>query len=169
MRKTTRLTLLVTALVVAVSGLALSSAAGAPSSGKRFEAQFNETNVSITNRLADLGVLQIINTGTGTVQGFGSATMVLGVTQDGSVEPCGPGSRTAAGVRRIAVDAGVLVLRELAYTCQTASGPRATGTWTVDGPSSTGAFAGASGKGEVTVQIPIGLATLSGKLKLARK
>jgi hypothetical protein len=169
MRKTTRLTLVVAALVVAASSLALSSASGAPSDGKRFGARFNETNVSITNRIADLGVLQIINTGTGTVDGFGSATLVIGVTQDFSVPPCGPGSSTAAAVRRIVLDAGVLVLRELAHSCPTASGPLATGTWTVDGHSSTGAFAGASGKGETTVQIPIGLATLTGKLKLARK
>jgi hypothetical protein len=169
MRKTARLTLVVAALLVAVSGLALSSASGTPSDGKRFEAQFTETNVSITNRIADLGIFQLINTGTGTVQAFGSATVVLGMTQDRSVQPCGPGSWTNAGVRRIVLDAGALVLREVAYVCQTASGPLATGTWTVDGPSSTGAFAGASGKGETTVQIPIALATLTGKLKLARK
>jgi hypothetical protein len=165
MQKTTRLTLLVTALVVAVSGL--SSAAGAPSGGTPFEAQFKETNVSFTNRIADLGVAQRINTGTGTVHGFGSATLVLGITSDLSVQPCGAGSSTHAAVRRIVLHAGVLVLRELAYVCLTASGPRATGTWTVDGHSSTGAFAGASGTGDVTVQIPIGLATLSGTLKLA--
>lgn len=167
MRKTTRLTLLVTVVLVAVSGLALSSAAGAPSGGTPFEAQFNETNVSFTDRIADLGIAQRINTGTGTVHGFGSATLVLGITSDLSVQPCGAGSSTNAAVRRIVLHAGVLVLRELAYVCLTASGPRATGTWTVDGHSSTGAFAGASGKGVVTVQIPIALATLSGTLKLA--
>ena len=167
MRTTIRLTRLVMALVVAASGLALSSAAGAASDAKRFEAQFNETNVSITNRLADLGVLQIINTGTGMVDGFGSATLVIGVTQDASVQPCGPGSRTTAGVRRIVLDAGVLVLRELAHVCPTASGPQATGTWVVDSDSSTGVFAGARGQGEITVEVSISLATLSGKLKLA--
>jgi hypothetical protein len=168
-QRTTRLTLLVTALVVALGALVLSSAAGAPSGGTPFEAQFNETNVSLTNRIADLGVAQRINTGTGTVHGFGSASVVVGITSDLSVQPCGPGSSTNAAVRRIVLHAGVLVIRELAYICQTASGPRATGTWTVDGHSSTGAFAGASGKGDITVQIPIALVTLSGTLKLAGK
>jgi hypothetical protein len=103
------------------------------SEGNRFEATFVETNVSITNRIADLGIFQLINTGTGTVEGFGAATVVLAISQDRSVEPCGAGSWTNAGTRRIVLAAGVLMLRELAYVCQTASGPIATGTWTVDG------------------------------------
>jgi hypothetical protein len=56
----------------------------------------------------------------------------------------------------------VLVLRALAYVCQTASGPVATGTWTVDGVSSTGVFAGARGSGEERVHLPTSTATLTG-------
>jgi hypothetical protein len=41
------------------------------------------------------------------------------------------------------------------------------GTYEVDGLSSTGAFAGARGSGDVTVDIATHTATLSGRLKLA--
>jgi hypothetical protein len=159
--------LLVTALVAAASGLALRSAAGASNDANRLEASFTETAASITNRIADLGTFQLINTGSGSVEGFGPATVVLGVTQDRSVEPCGPGSWTNAATRRITVAAGVLVVRELAYVCQSASGPVATSTWTVDGPSSTGVFADARGSGEGRVDLTTRTSTLSGKLKLA--
>jgi hypothetical protein len=124
-------------------------------------------NASVTNRIADLGVFQLINTGTGSVDGFGPATMTIGVTQDRSVHPCGPGSWTNAAVRRITVEAGVLVIRELAYVCQTPSGPVASATWNVDGPSSTGAFAGARGSGDENVDLTTGISTLSGSLHLA--
>jgi len=162
-----RLPLLVLALIAVASMLALHASARSASDGNRLEASFTETNVSITNRIADLGVFQIINSGSGTLERFGSATMVLGVTQDRSVHPCGPGSWTNAGIRRITVAAGVLVIRELAYVCPTASGPMASGTWTVDGPSSTGLFAGARGSGEVTADVTAHTSTLSGKLHLA--
>jgi hypothetical protein len=165
--KALRLALLVGALSVLATGVPLSAATGASSEGNRFEATFVETNVSITNRIADLGIFQLINTGTGTVEGFGAATVVLAISQDRSVEPCGAGSWTNAGTRRIVLAAGVLMLRELAYVCQTASGPIATGTWTVDGASSTGVFAGARGSGETTVDLPTRTGTYSGKLKLA--
>ena len=72
--------------------LALHAPAGAQTDGNRLEASFTESAASITNRIADLGVFQIINTGTGTLEGFGPATVVLGVTQDRSVQPCGPGA-----------------------------------------------------------------------------
>jgi hypothetical protein len=165
--KALRLALLVAVLGALASGIALTAASGASSEGNRFEATFVETNVSITNRIADLGIFQLINTGTGTVEGFGAATVVLAISQDRSVEPCGAGSWTNAGTRRIVLAAGVLMLRELAYVCQTASGPIATGTWTVDGASSTGVFAGARGSGEATVHLPTRTGTYSGKLKLA--
>jgi hypothetical protein len=132
----------------------------------RLEATFTETNVSVTNRVADLGVFQLINTGTGTVEGFGSATLVLSATQDRSVHPCGAVSSTNAAIRRIMLADGVLVLRELAHVCPTPSGPLATGTWEVDSASSTGVFAGARGSGDVTIVIPTDTATLSGKLNL---
>ena len=169
MRMSIRFTLLVLAAVALASGVAIHSASGAATDGNHFEATFTETNASVTNRIADLGILQLINTGTGTVEGYGPATSVIAVTQDRSVQPCGAGSWTNAGIRRIALEAGVLVFRTVAYVCQTASGPRVSESWTVDGPASTGAFAGARGSGEGTVNLsaPVRVTTLSGKLKLA--
>jgi hypothetical protein len=167
MTRTLRLLLLAAALVALASGAALNSAAGASSDSKRFEARFQESNVTVTNRIADLGLFQLINTGTGTVEGFGPATMALAMSQDRSVTPCGPGSWTNAGIRRIVVAAGVLILRNKAYVCQTSAGPVATGTWRVDGGSSTGVFAGARGSGTETVHIPTAQSSLSGKLKLS--
>src|SRR5512134_1955512 len=123
MTRTMRLLLLAAALVALASGLALGSASGASSDSKRFEAHFQESNVTVTNRIADLGLFQLMNTGTGTVEGFGPATMVLAMSQDRSVTPCGPGSWTNAGIRRIVVAAGVLILRSTAYVCQTPAGP----------------------------------------------
>ena len=163
-----RLTLLAVAvLVAAASAVALQTAGPvaaypAPIEGEpqrfggvqpfnEFNATFTETSASITNRIADLGLFQLMNTGTGAVEGFGNATVVLAMSQDRSVQPCGPGSWTNAGLRRIVVAAGVLVLIETAYVCQTSTGPKATGTWTVDGDASTGAFLGARGNGEVSV------------------
>src|SRR5918995_1188112 len=122
MPRTMRLPLLAAALVALASGVVLGSASGAPSDSKRFEAHFQESNASVTNRIADLGIFQLINTGTGTVEGFGPARMVLAMSQDRSVTPCGPGSWTNAGIRRIVVAAGVLILRSKAYVCQTAAG-----------------------------------------------
>ena len=166
MTRTMRLLLLAAALVALASGIALSAASGASNDSKRFEARFQESRVAVTDRIADLGLFQLINTGTGTVEGFGPATMVLAMSQDRSVTPCGPGSWTNAGLRRIVVAAGVLILREKAYVCQTAAGPVATGRWQVDGKSSTGVFAGARGSGTDTVHIPTAQSTLSGRLKL---
>lgn len=167
MKHTLKLALPAAALIVVAGALALQAAASPPNHANRFEATFKETTASVTNRIADLGVFQLINTGTGTVEGFGQATMVMSVTQDRTVTPCGPGSWTNVGIRRIVLDGGVLVLRALAYVCQTPSGPRVTGTWTVDGASSTGAFAGARGSGDEDVDIPNQAVTISGQLKLA--
>lgn len=167
MKYARRLSLLAAALVTLASAFALHAAASPPNHANRFEATFTETRASVTDRIADLGVFQLINTGVGTVEGFGAGTTVVAVTQDRSVEPCGPGSWTNAATRRIVVASGVLVLRTLAYVCQTAAGPTATETsWTVDGPSSTGVFAGARGSGEGTVDIRTATSTLSGHLKL---
>ena len=121
----------------------------------------------MTNRIADLGVFQLINTGTGTVEGLGNATVTVSVTQDRTVHPCGAGSWTNAGIRRIGLADGVLVVRELVHICQTPSGPIGTGTWEVDGLSSTGIFAGARGSGEANIVISAATTTLSGKLNLA--
>ena len=161
--------LLVAAALVALASVAIGSASGARSGAMRFEAQFQESNVLVTNRIADLGIFQLVNTGTGTVEGFGPATLVLAMSQDRSVTPCGAGSWTNAGLRRIVVSAGVLILRNRAYVCQTAAGPVATGTWHVDGDASTGIFAGARGSGTESVHIPTATSTLSGKLKLAHE
>jgi hypothetical protein len=166
MRYGLRLPLVAAFLVVVASAVALGAAAGPENHANRFEATFNETNASVTNRIADLGTFQLINTGTGTVEGFGPATLTLSVTQDRTVQPCGPGSWTNAGIRRIVLAQGVLVTRGLAYVCQTEGGPRVFGTWTVDGASSSGIFAGARGEGEESVNIPAGVATLTGRLKL---
>lgn len=157
------------ALIVVACAVLAHSAAGAATDRKAFGATFVESRVSTTDRIADLGVLQFVNTGTGTVEGRGPATVVLAMSQDRSVQPCGPGSSTNAGTRRIVVGDGVLVLRTVAYVCLTSDGPRATGSWTVDGGSSTGVFAGARGSGEESVDIPTRTATLTGKLWLAHE
>lgn len=167
MRNPRKLLLLAATLTVAASAVALQAAAAPPNPANRLEATFHESNASVTNHIGDLGVFQLINTGTGTIEGLGPATIVVSITQDRSVHPCGPGSWTNAGIRRIALADGVLVLRELAYVCQTGSGPVASGTWAVDGASSTDIFAGARGSGEITVAIATSTATLSGKLNLA--
>jgi hypothetical protein len=166
MRTSLRLTLVVIALATLIGAVALHTAAGAPAVASDFKATFTETNVSVTNRIADLGVFQLVNTASGTVDGYGSATVVLTMSQDRSVEPCGRGSWTNAGIRRIVLDRGVLVLHEVAEVCETEIGLVASGTWTVDGASSTGAFAGARGSGRTSVYIPARLSTLTGKLLL---
>jgi hypothetical protein len=167
MKKAIRMPLLVSAFIALASGLALHAAAAPPNHANRLEASFTETPASITNRIADLQTFQLINTGSGTVEGFGPATVVVGITQDRSVTPCGPGSWTNAATRRIVVDDGVLVLREVSIRCPTASGPDITGTYEVDGLSSTGIFAGARGTGDDTVDTVTHTSTISGKLKLA--
>lgn len=166
MIRISRLPVVAAVLVVLASGLALQAAASPPNHANRFEATFDEDTASVTNRIADLGVFQLINTGTGTVEGFGEATLVMSATQDRTVQPCGPGSWTNSTIRRIVLADGVLVLRVLAYVCQTSAGPQVTGTWTVDGDSSTGVFAGARGSGDEFVDIPNQAATLTGHLKL---
>jgi len=167
MKYARRLSLLAATLVALASALALQAAAGPPNHANRLEATFAETTVSVTNRIPDLGVFQLINVGTGTVDGLGDATVMASVTQDRSVNPCGPGSWTNAGIRRIGLEDGVLVVRELVHICQTDSGPIGTGTWEVDGPSSTGIFAGARGSGEARIVLGTRTTTLSGSLNLA--
>jgi hypothetical protein len=167
MKKAIRMPLLVSALIALASGLALHARAAPSNQPNRLEASFTESAASITNRIADLKTFQLINTGSGMVEGFGAATVVVGITQDRSVTPCGPGSWTNAATRRITLDGGVLLLRELSIACQTRSGPVITGTYEVDGLSSTGVFAGARGSGHLTVYVSTSTTTLSGKLKLA--
>jgi hypothetical protein len=166
MRKKFRLLLPLAAVVALASGFALHGASARATDGNRFEATFTESAQSLTNRLSDLGTLQLITTGTGTVNGFGSASVVVGITEDHSVAPCGAGSSTNAATRRIALSDGVLVVDELSILCQTASGPEITGTYQVDGRASTGVFAGASGSGQLSVDVATATSTLSGKLHL---
>jgi hypothetical protein len=166
MKNALRLPLVAVALTILASILALHAAASPSSEGNRFEATFSETNASVTNRIADLGVFQLINTGTGTVEGLGDATIMLSATQDRTVQPCGAGSWTNAALRRIVLDGGVLVLRELVHICPTASGPVGTGSWQVDGASSTGIFADARGHGDASIDVATRTATLTGKLHL---
>lgn len=167
MKKMIRLALVAGAVAAVASALAIAVRAEPPNHANRLEASFTEAAQSITNRIADLGTFQLINTGTGAVEGFGSATEVVGITQDRSVSPCGAGSWTNAATRRIVLDEGVLELFELGAACPTPTGPVITGTYEVDGLSSTGVFAGARGSGEVTVDVATHTATLSGQLKLA--
>src|SRR5687767_6409046 len=162
-----RMPLLVSALIVLGSGLALHAAAGPTSDANRLEAKFTESAASITNRITDLQTFQLINMGSGTVEGFGTATVVVGITQDRSVTPCGPGSWTNAATRRIVLGEGVLIVREVSIACPTASGHVITGTYEIDGLSSRGIFAGARGSGELTVNVSSATATISGKLRLA--
>jgi hypothetical protein len=167
MKNMIRLAVVACPVAVAASALAIAVRAEPANHANRLEASFTEATQSITNRIADLGTFQLINTGTGAVEGFGSATEVVGITQDRSVSPCGAGSWTNAATRRIVLDDGVLELLELSIACPTPAGTEITGTYEVDGLSSTGAFAGARGDGSVTVDIAAHTATLSGTLKLA--
>lgn len=173
MRKKLFLALGTSALFGLIATLTVQASPASAANGNRLQASFNETTAQVTNALAQFGVLQIINTGTGTAQGFGPATMVLSVTQDHYVTPCGPGSSTNAAIRRITLEQGVLVEEELAVACPTPSGGLIiTGTYQVDGASSTGLFAGARGEGNITAvttpNSPTGTSTLSGKLFLAK-
>jgi hypothetical protein len=165
--KTIGKTLLFAAPVALAAGFALHAEAGTARNPNRLDASFTEAAASITNRLADLRTFQLINTGSGSVEGFGPATVVVGITQDRSVTPCGPGSWTNAATRRIVLDGGTLIVREASIACPSPSGPVITGEYEVDGLSSTGIFAGARGSGDLTVDVPTSTATLSGKLKLA--
>ena len=149
-----RLALLIVVLSALSSGVALNAATGASSDGNRFEATFSETNASITNRIADLGVFQLINTGTGTVEGLGAAKVVLGVTQDRSVMPCGPGSWSNAAVQQSCSARGYL---SCASSCASARrrparSERAPGRSTAT--RGTGLFADARGSGEDHGQRP---------------
>ena len=127
------------------------------------KATFTDSDVSVT---PGLGMVELILTGTGTVQGFGAATDVVGVVEDFAASPCGPGGASNSAQTRIAVHGGVLELHEAAMNCVTASGSQVTGTYHVDGRASTGIFAGARGTGHVTVDVATGQDTLSGTLIL---
>jgi hypothetical protein len=145
----------------AVAGLQASVQAS--THGNRLEASFTATPVSVT---PGLGMVELILSGTGTVQGFGPATDVTGVVEDRTVSPCGAGGASDSAQKRIVMHGGVLVLHEAAMLCMTSSGPQVTGTYQVDGQASTGIFAGARGTGHTAVDAATGHETLSGKLIL---
>lgn len=138
------------------------SATGSPADSM-LHATFTTTAVSIT---PNLGTVELLLTGTGTVQGFGAATEVVGVIQDFTVSPCGAGGAADSAQRRVVMSGGVLVLHEAGMTCRTPSGPQAHATYHVDGRASTGIFAGARGKGDVTVDVTTHRETVSGTLIL---
>ncbi len=166
MRRSLQLLTVGAAALAAATTIVVGVQAAPSNHANRLEATLAETPASITDHVADLGVFQLILTGTGTMAGFGAVTEVAGVTQDRGVQPCGAGSDSEALTRRIVTSDGILALRELGIRCPTASGPVFTATYDVDGSASTGAFAGARGSGTDTVDITTHTVTLSGELKL---
>lgn len=154
------------ALAVMTAGVVagLQASAQASTDGNRLQATFTTSPVSVT---PNLGMVELILSGTGTVEGFGAATEVVGLVQDHAVTPCGAGSYSDTASRRVVMHGGVLILHEVGMTCPTASGLQATATYQVDGRASTGIFAGARGTGDVTVDVATHRETLSGKLILA--
>jgi hypothetical protein len=167
MKRTLRLTLVALVASALAGVVAIAVRAEPPNHANRLDVTFTETPASITNRVADLGIVQLILTATGTLDGFGAVNEVVGVTQDRAAQPCGPGSDSESDTRRIVASEGMLALRETGIKCPTPSGLVFRGTYEVDGLSSTGVFTGARGSGYVTVDIATHTATLSGKLKLA--
>ena len=176
MKKTIRLSLLATAVIVLASGFALHAsltASAAPTQSARgaagspadsmFHATFTDSPVSGTKRL---GMVELILHGTGTVQGFGAATDVVGVVEDFAASPCGTGGASNSSQQRIVVHGGVLATSSTGMNCVTASGPQVTGTYRVEGRASTGIFAGARGTGHFTVSAATGQDRLSGTLIL---
>ena len=151
-----------------MAGMAATLQASAQAStrdGGRLQATF--TVGPPVSGTSGLGMVELLLTGTGTVEGFGAATEVVGVILDTAVSPCGPGGASDSAQRRIVMTSGVLALHEAGMTCITASGPQAHATYRVDGQASTGIFAGAHGSGTVTVDVTTGHEALSGTLILA--
>ena len=172
MNKTIRLLLLAAAAIAVLFAGALTASA-APAQSARgaagsatdsmLHATFTDNAVSVT---PGQGMVELILTGTGTVQGFGAATDVVGVVEDRAASPCGPGGAANSAETRFVMAGGVLELHETGALCVTASGPQVTGTYRVDGQASTGIFAGARGTGHFTVSAATGQDTLSGTLIL---
>jgi len=167
MSRIIRLGVLLVAAGALATALVAYATAGPPNHANRLEATFHETVKVVTNHVADYGIVQVILTGRGTVEGFGDATEVGGVTADRSFQPCGTACVSAAVTRRINTAEGTLAIRESNETCVTPAGRVATGTYEVDGLFSTGVFAGATGSGTVLNVLTPHTLTLSGKLNLA--
>jgi hypothetical protein len=122
MKKLIRLTLVAAVAATLASALAIAVRAEPTNHANRLDVTFTEGPASITNRVADLGVFQLILTASGTLDGFGSVTEVVGVTQDRAVHPCGDGSDSESDTRRIVASEGTLALRETGIKCPTPSG-----------------------------------------------
>jgi hypothetical protein len=164
------------ALVVVVAALASAgtlaayAVASSPNEGNRMEATFTTTIQMLNNQIATYGIVQAIATGSGTLEGFGPATVTTGVTQDRTVTTCGPGSGADQSVSRIVTADGTLILRVSSTRCLDPSGtPIGRGTFVVDGAASSGIFAGATGYGdsENVIGPTSNTPTFTGKLKLA--
>jgi hypothetical protein len=160
------------AITAVLLGSSLTASAAPAQSARRaagsaadsmLKATFTSSAVAVT---PDLGLVELILTGTGTVQGFGAASEVVGLIQDHAVTPCSAGSYSDTASRRIVMNGGLLILHEAGITCMTSSGPQASATYQVDGQASTGIFAGARGTGNVTVDVTTHQETLSGTLIL---
>ena len=165
-----RRALLVLAAAFATAGaLAAYALASSPNQGNRMDATFTTSVQVLNNQLATYGIVQAIATGSGTIDGFGAASLTAGVTQDRTVTTCGPGSAVAQVHYRIVTDDGTLILRASATRCLDAAGTTDQGTFVVDGAASSGIFADATGDGEFETIIgpTSNRATFNGKLKLA--
>jgi hypothetical protein len=97
MKRTLQLLLPLGALIATAAVLVLQASAGVAGDGNRLQATFNPNQfVSSTN--GD-GIVEVIVSGAGTVDGFGAATEVVGLIQDHAVNPCGAGSYTDTATR----------------------------------------------------------------------
>ena len=139
----------------------------------RLEATFTEGSppMRTASCAAEPKICQAVLKGNGSLKGFGPATEIAGVTRDRAVTPCGAGSDSEVYTRRIRTSAGVLALRAWGVRCPTAVGFRVRARYQVDGAASTGAFAGARGRGRDTVSLEAGSfghVTISGTLTLRR-
>ena len=108
MKKMIRLALVAGAVAALASALAIAVRAEPTNHANRLEVTFGETPALITDRVADLGIFQLILTASGTLDGFGPVTEVVSVTQDRAVHPCGPGSDSESATRRIVAGDGTL-------------------------------------------------------------
>jgi hypothetical protein len=163
------------ALVVAVAALATVGTmaayamASSPNQGNRLQATFTTSVAVLNNQIATYGIVQAIATGSGTLEGFGPATLTTGVTSDRTVTTCGAGSGADEAGSRIVTADGTLIVRVSSTRCLDPSGtPIARGTFVVDGAASSGIFAGATGDGdwENVIGPTSNTPTFTGKLKL---
>jgi hypothetical protein len=109
------------------------------------------TVVGNTTMNCHAGVCTIQNHGRGRMTPFGKVTFTTRITADGNSPPCGTRSQWVVRlVRTIHTAKGKLVLHEAGLQCPQPGGPRVDLVWAVDSADSTGALAGATGRGEDT-------------------